>query len=175
MNETISFPDAIATTQNLMTQMEENKITEEEIEQAIASLVSSKNGARGFFVAYLTGDLSLADNPSPGVINALKSSPELVSELLVKNLAMSAAMAITHRRNNDTDNVAGSEKVCRRSAKLIQKLDLDLIKKNLSQLQTTITTGKGNYTEFLQRWGYDSEQQQAIDKAIGQISNLGNE
>jgi hypothetical protein len=167
MNETISFPDAIATTENLMTQMQEDRLAEAEIEQAIASLVSSKNGARGFFVAYLTGDISLADSPSPGVINALKSSPELVSELLVKNLAMSAAMAITHRRNNDTDNVAGSERVCRRTANLIQKLDLDLIKKNLSQLETTITTKKGDYTEFLQRWGYDEEQQQAILKVIG--------
>ena len=169
MREIISFPDAIASTQSLMTQISENKLTEAEIEQAIASLVSSKNGARGFFVAYLTGDLTLADNPSPGVINALRTSPELISELLVENLAMSAAMAVIHRRNDDADNEAGSARVNRRTANLIHKLDLDLITKNLNELQTTITTGKGDYAEFLQRWGYDEEQQQVIQKAIAEI------
>jgi hypothetical protein len=167
---TITFPKAIATSESLMTQIEAEKLTEKEIEGAISSLVSSKPGARGFFVAYLTSDRQSADTPSSGIINALKSSPEIVSELLVKNLAMSAAMAVTHRRDNNEEQAESSERVCRRTANLIQQINLDLINEELKQLQTSVTTNQGNYQQFLEKWGYDSEQKQAIAKAISLIN-----
>jgi hypothetical protein len=165
-SSSLSFPEAIATTQSLMAKMTDNKLNEAEIEQAVASIVSTKSGGRGFFVSYLTSDISLADNPSVGVINGLKTVPEVVSELLVKNLAMSSAMAVIHRRNNDQKNIAGSERVCRRTVNLMQQVKLDLITEELQKLQTTIATGEGDYTDFLEQWGYDNEQQEVIQKAI---------
>ena len=167
----ISFPQAIATTQSLIVQIEVEKLSESEIEKAVGSLLQNKQGARGFFVAYLTSELPLVDNPSPGIINALKSFPDLVSELLVKNLAMSTAMTITHRRNNDRENAQSSEQVARRNANLIKQLNLDLITEELNKLNTTINTGEGSYQEFLQQWGYDDEQKEMISKAIAQLSN----
>ena len=166
----ISFPQAIAATQYLINQIEAEKLEEEEIETQITALVSSKPGARGFFVAYLTSELSLADNPSVGVLNALKSSPDLVGELLVKNIAMSTAMTITHQRNNDPENSRNSATVARRSINLAKQLDLDLITEELNQLHQTLTTGEGSYQEFLNKWGYDAEQKEMISKAIEQIS-----
>ena len=165
-NQTLSFPQAIATTQALMNNMNAFQLTEAEIEQEITSIIKNKKGGRGFFVAYLTSDLALADNPSTGVINALKSSLEVVSELLVKNLAMSSAMVVAHTRQDDLENARGSQKVQERSSKLIQLLKSKSIENELQQLQTAIEAGKGDYQDFLQRWGYDSEQQQAIEKAI---------
>jgi hypothetical protein len=50
----ISFEDAIAFTQSLLPQMVETNLSESQIEDAIASLVKTQNGARGFFVTYLT-------------------------------------------------------------------------------------------------------------------------
>ena len=166
----ISFPQAIATTQSIMKQIEAGELNEEEIETRVTSLVTNKQGARGFFVAYLTGDLSLADNPSVGVINALKSVPHLVGELLVKNVAMSTAMAVTHRRNNDKENALESEKVARRSANLIKQLQSDLITKELSEFQKSLKIGEGKYQEFLDKWGYDAEQKEMMSKAIEQIN-----
>ena len=165
----ISFPQAIATTQSIMNQIEARELDEEQIETKIASLVNSKQGARGFFVAYLTGNISLADNPSVGVINALKSAPHLVGELLVKNLVMSTAMKLTHQRNNDAENARESEKVARRSANLIKQLQLDSIAKELSEFQKSLKTGEGKYQEFLDKWGYDAEQKEMMSKAIEQI------
>ena len=167
----ISFPQAIATTQSLMNQIETGELDEEEIETKVTSLVNSKPGARGFFVAYLTSDLPLADNPSVGVINALKSSPHLVGELLVKNVAMSTAMTVTHRRNNDSENALDSQRVARRSINLIKQLNLDVITKELIKLQTSLTTGEGSYQEFLDKCGYDAEQKEMIGFAIAQLSN----
>lgn len=168
--QSLSFQDAINATQSLMEKMVNNQLDESEIERALSSIVSSKSGARGFFVPYLTSELTLADNPSSGVINALKTSPEIVGELLVKNLAMSSGMAVTHRRNNDESSALSSERVTRRTANLIDLVNLDLIREELSKLQTTIATGKGEYQDFLNRWGYDRQQQEVIQQAIARIS-----
>ena len=165
----LSFQDAMVATQSLMAQIVNNELSEAEIEQAIAPIVSTKSGARGFFVPYLTSDLTLADNPSVGVVNALKTAPEVVSELLVKNLAMSSAMAVTHHRNNDESNAQESERVTRRTANLIRLVNLDLVTEGLHKLQTTIATGEGEYQDFLNRWQYDREQQEVIQQAIYKI------
>lgn len=162
----LSFSQAIQATQSLMDRINSEELDEAEIEQMVSAIVDSKNGGRGFFVAYLTSNMPLADNPSKGIVNGLKSSTEIVSELLVKNLAMSSAMAITHKRNNDLDNLQGSQKVHRRTKDLIKQIELDLVEEELKKLQSTISTGQGDYQNFLERWNYDMEQQQAIQKAI---------
>lgn len=165
-NESLSFPQAIQATQLLMDQINAQQLDETTIEKEVSTIVNTKNGGRGFFVAYLTSDLSLPDQPSKGIINGLKSSIAIVSELLVKNLAMSAAMTVTHDRNNDFKNVQGSQKVHQRTTYLIQQIKQDLVKQELKKLNATITTGQGDYHDFLERWGYDLEQQNAIQKAI---------
>ena len=170
--QSLSFPDAIAFTQSLMEKITTKTLSETEIQEQVTSLVSSKNGARGFFVAYLTSDLTLADNPSSGIIEALKTSPNLVSELLVKNVAMSAAMAITHRRNQDETAAIGSDRVNLRSINLIQQLNMHDINQELVALKQSVATEAGSYQEFLTRWGYDSEQKQAINQAISSLVDL---
>jgi hypothetical protein len=167
--ESMSFPQAIAVTQSLMDQMNSNKLSDLEVQHKVSSILSSKNGGRGFFVAYLTSDMSLADNPSRGVLDGLKSATEMSSELLVKNLAMSTAMIITHRHNNDSENVAGSQRVCRRTCNLIQQLNLQLIKQKLREIQNTIENGTGKYQDFIERWGYSTEQKNAIQDAISKL------
>ena len=162
----ISFEKALQLTETLLEAMENKTLKESEIEEIITTLVSSENGARGFFVTYLTSDKSLADNPTDAVINALKSSPEIVSELLVKNLAMSSAMAITHHRNSDQKAAKGSEKVAQRTAHLIKQVELDLVLDKLYKLKATITQGEGSYAAFLERWGYDQEQKNIIKTHI---------
>ena len=164
--ESISFPQAIALTQSLMQQIVANKLSEIEIERQVSSILKTKNGGRGFFVSYLTSDLSLADNPSEGIIQGLKSSVEIVSELLVKNLAMSSAMVITHSRNNDLDSAEGSQKVYRRTKNLIKLLNWQINKEQLQKLRHTISTGSGEYQSFLERWNYDTESKKAIEEAI---------
>lgn len=169
MNQTFSFPEAIAHSQKMMQQMSDNQLSEAEIEKAIASLVATQAGARGFFVAYLTDDLPLADNPTEGVIKGLRSSPAIVSDLLVKNVAMSAAMKVTHLRNEDATAAMGSDRVKHRSTNLIERLKIPQIESEIKELQSTIIKGEGNYQEFLARWGYDEEQRSIISQAISAI------
>ncbi len=158
----ISFPDAIELTNTLVDRLEAGALTETEVKATITSLVQSHNGARGFFVGYLTNNSKIVDKPSDATIEALKSAPEIISDLLVKNLAMSAAMTIVHRRNNDLKMMESSAIVYQRSASTIEKLQLETIAKLLKELHQTLVDGEGSYQDFLQRWGYDREQLEVI-------------
>ncbi|NJN57719.1 MAG: hypothetical protein HC879_09575 [Leptolyngbyaceae cyanobacterium SL_5_9] len=164
--EDISFEEAIALTQSLLTQMEQGNLSEAEIGAAIAALVSSMNGARGFFVTYLSDERAIADQPSEAVMQALQTSPEIVSDLLIKNLAMSSAMAITHRRNGNEDMAQGSDRVRSRTAHLIKQLQLASVVEKAQKLHESASTGLGEYKAFLDRWGYDAEQRQVIQQSM---------
>jgi hypothetical protein len=158
----LKFEEAIAFTESLLHQTEAGELSPEAIGEAIATLVQTENGARGFFVTYLTANNTLADYPSEEVVQALRSNPEIVSELLVKNLAMSAAMTLTHRRDENEPMAQDSERVRDRTATLIKLVELDEIRDRCKQLLESAVTGAGNYQAFLDRWGYDAEQRQLI-------------
>lgn len=167
--DAITFEAAIAFTQSLLTHIEQGQLSEAALETTLADLVRSQNGARGFFVTYLTDDRPFADQPPATVVRALRSSPEVVAELLVKNLAMSSAMAITHRRQQNETMAAGSDRVRSRVLGLIQQLQLPLITEKAQQLYASAKTGEGAYQPFLDRWGYDAEQRQAMQDALAQV------
>jgi hypothetical protein len=158
----ISFPDAIELTKTFVDRLESGTLTEAEIETIVTSLVQSHNGARGFFVGYLTNPSPTVDTPSDAILRALKSAPNIIDDLLVKNLAMSAAMVLTHKRNNALDLMESSAMVCQRSDRLIEKLQLETIVELLQELHRTAVEGDGSYRDFLKRWGYDREQLDVI-------------
>jgi hypothetical protein len=165
-SESITFEGAIELTQSLLSEMEADRLSQGEIQQAVASLVKTQNGARGFFVTYLTDDRPLADQPSPGVLDALREAPEIVAELLVKNVAMSAAMVVHHSRHHSEEMAAGSARVQGRSRHLIQTLQLPACQTLAQQMLESLRNGAGEYEQFFQRWGYDEEQKDAIGSAL---------
>ncbi|MBD3885154.1 hypothetical protein IFO70_25830 [Phormidium tenue FACHB-886] len=164
--DTVTFEQAIAISQSLLAGMEQGSLTEPQINSVVASLVSSENGARGFFVTYLTDERPFADQPTDAVMQALASSPEVVSELLVKNLAMSTAMAIAHRRNENEVMAQGSDRVQRRTLRLLQLIQLPEAAQKAQTLHESATTGIGSYQAFLDRWNYDAEQRQQIAETV---------
>lgn len=166
--EAVTFEQAIAITQSMLSQMEAG-VSDPEIGAAITALVKSENGARGFFVTYLTDSRSLADNPSTTVVQALQSAPEIVAELLVKNLAMSAAMAVTHRRNHNEAMAQQSVRVRLRTTRLIKLVDLPCVYERSLRLWNSASGGEGSDKAFLERWGYDVEQRQVIRQALAQV------
>jgi hypothetical protein len=167
--ESVTFEEAIALTQSLLSQQQAGELSQQEAGDAIAQLIKTANGARGFFVTYLTSEGTLADTPSPDLIQALQSSPDTVAELLVKNLAMSAAMAVTHRRNGDQQNAQGSDRVRMRTLRLIEQIELPQVHDIALALRESAVTGAGTYKTFLQTWGYDAEQRQIISQVLDRV------
>ena len=165
----IPFQDAITLTQSLMARMAAGELKGDELRAAIAALVQSKTGVRGFFATYLTDDSDLADRPEPEIIQALQSSPDLVADILLKNLAMSAAMTIAHRRQGNEEMAQGADRVRSRTAQLIDRVALPQVHQRAEQLHASASMGRGDYYSFLQRWGYDPEQLRAICQAIAPL------
>lgn len=163
--ESVTFEQAIALTQSLLSLAQSGSLQESEIAALIAELVKTENGARGFFVNYLTSD-SLPDINSTSVVQALRTNPEVVGELLIKNLAMSTAQAIYHHRNQKEDMAEASEQVRQRTARLIEGVELPSCYDRAQKLLHSAKTGEGDYKAFLERWGYDTEQRQAICQAL---------
>jgi hypothetical protein len=165
----LSYEAAIAQTQSLLDQLEHQQLSDAEWGRAVAELVATEAGARGFFVTYLTDDHPLADSPSQALLAALETAPDIVSELLIKNIAMSTAMAIAHRRNQDEALAQGSDRVQSRTAHLLKVLTIPQIETKRSQLHESALSGEGVYQSFLQRWNYDAEQRQAIATVLTQL------
>jgi len=170
--KSITFQEAIEVTQSLISGMMAGELGRDEALDAIAALVQSENGARGFFVTYLTAAETLADNPAPEVIQALRSSPDIVAELLVKNLAMSTAMAITHRRQDNEAIAQKSDRVRSRTNCIIRKIALPQVQQRARLLYESAVNGEGHYKTFLERWSYDAEQCQAICQALDPLKGV---
>lgn len=167
--EAVTFEQAIALTEALLFRVEAGELLQPEVATLVTELVKTEAGARGFFVTYLTSKGAIADNPSTSVVQALRSRPEVVAELLVKNLAMSAVQAVLHRQTQKEEMALGSERVRQRTARLINLLALPDVYKRLQKLLETAATGEGNYRLFLERWGYSTEQRQVIHQAVQQV------
>ncbi|OKH15129.1 hypothetical protein [[Limnothrix rosea] IAM M-220] len=170
----LSFQEAITFTQQWLQQVEAQTLPEKRILADLQSLLTSRNGVRGFFVAYLTGNSPLADQVPDTFFEAFRATASEISEIVVKNLAMSTAMAIAHGRNNNLEQQAGSEQVQRRSINLLNTLldgtDDNPFEQERQALITAIQTEKGKYATFHQKWGYDTEQRQAMQAALEAIA-----
>ncbi|MDX2243983.1 MAG: hypothetical protein NW224_25175 [Leptolyngbyaceae cyanobacterium bins.302] len=168
----LSFEEALELTEAMLDRHREGAFSETALQQAVADLVAGENGARGFFVVYLSDTRSQPDALANTVIAALKTAPEVISPLLIKNLAMSTAMAISHQRNHDQDLALGSKQVQTRSLHLIQRLQTPQLKEHAIALADSLTTSSGAYATFLERWQYDPEQRQAIKQVLEQTGLL---
>ncbi|MBR8830298.1 MAG: hypothetical protein N5P05_003393 [Chroococcopsis gigantea SAG 12.99] len=172
MNQTLTFAESLGCSRELLEAMRSGDLKAERLVSAVSTLIATENGARGFFVTYLTDDVyGMADRVTPEIVEALKNSPELVSDLLVKNIAMSTAMELTHLRNNDEDMAGGSRRVQARTMNLISLLKLEEINDKLQQLRQTLKDDGGIYQDFLERWGYDEEQKAVIATKIDPLIN----
>jgi hypothetical protein len=167
--DSITFEAAISLTQTLLNRVEQALLYPSEFGTTATQLLATPNGARGFFVTYLTDSRSLVETLMPAVLSALQTAPAIASELLVKNLAMSTAMEMTHRRNNSPDQAAQSAQVQRRTAALMEQLGFPYFQTEAEGLWQGVTTNAGPYAAFLKRWGYDPEQQQAIAQALQSV------
>ena len=163
-----TFKQAMEATMIWCKSWEQDEISDEVISDRIGELIKTVEGARGFFVVSLSIDCPLMDRFPDALIFQLRNSGEIVIDLTVKNLAMSSAMIITHRKNNDPQEIQ-SEKIKIRCIELLKLLDTNKVKKRLDVLLEA-TKGNGTDLKFFNRWEYNDEQKKAISKSIYDVA-----
>ena len=163
-----TFKEAMQASMLWCKSWEKDEISDEVISDRIGELIKTVEGARGFFVVSLSIDCSLMDRFPDALIFQLRKSGEIVVDLTVKNLAMSSAMVITHRKNNDPQEIQ-SERIKIRCIELLKLLDSTQVKKRLDVLLEA-TKGNGTDLKFLNRWNYNDEQINAIIESLYKVA-----
>jgi len=163
-----TFKEAMQASMLWCKSWENDEISDEVISDRIGELIKTVEGARGFFVVSLSIDCPLMDRFPDALIFQLRSSGEIVVDLTVKNLAMSSAMIITHRKNNDPQEMQ-SERIKIRCIELLKLLDSTQVKERLDVLLEA-TKGNGTDLKFLKKWGYNDEQINAISESIYEVA-----
>jgi hypothetical protein len=163
-----TFKEAMQATMIWCKSWENDEISDEVISDRIGELIKTLEGARGFFVVSLSTDCPLMDRLPDALIFELRSSGEIIVDLTVKNLAMSSAMIITHRNNKDAQELQ-SERIKIRCIELLKLLDSTQVKKRLDILLEA-TKGNGTDLQFINKWGYNDEQINAISESIYEVA-----
>jgi hypothetical protein len=176
-----TFVAAMQTTQAWLAAWEAGELSDEVLADRVGDLVAGLDGARGFFVVALTGETPLLDRLSEPLLLALRRNGALVVDLTARNLAMSTAMALQHGRSGDAEQQAASLRVQGRCRELLRQLEPVAVK---ARLEPLLAAAAGGATAdapaatpadaadraFLERWGYDAEQKQAIAAAIEAVA-----
>ena len=116
-------------------------------------------------MASLTSDSPLMDRLPDPLIYQLRLAGEEVVDLTVRNLAMSTAMGVHHKRNQDQALLDGSSRVRSRCLDLLRLLEPHQVKNRLETLIEGLND-RGEDKNFLERWGYDDEQKCKIEETV---------
>ena len=163
-----TFKEAMQASMIWCKSWENDEISDEVISDRIGELIKTVEGARGFFAVSLSLDCPLMDRFPDPLIFQLRSAGEIVVDLTVKNLAMSSAMIITHRMNKDPQGLQ-SERIKIRCIELLKLLDSTQVKKRLDVLLEA-TKGNGTDLKFINKWGYNDKQINAISESIYEVA-----
>jgi len=197
-NSSISFEQAVHESAQLLGEIESNLMADADVTDSVASLVETSSGARGFFVTYLTDEARTGDDHRDAVVAGLKRSPQIVHDLVAKNLVMSSAMALTHMRNGADELLIGSQRVSTRcmtlaprlsdqisanlesmlaavEAQLAQRIDAFDAELTLSKYSFGAGSGpidaemKAQYEQFLVKWKYDAGQLKSAREVLQKV------
>lgn len=164
-----TFQEAIAISAQNISLWDAGELSDEVLADQVGELVKHRDGARGFFVVSLTGDSPLMDRLPEALVMQLRLAGKGVVDLTVRNLAMSTAMTVHHRRQNDPSLLEGALRVRARSKDLLAQLDPYVVKEKLESMLAGLK-GEGEEKEFYERWSYDSEQRQEIEIALLEVA-----
>ena len=165
----VSFTQAINISAQWCKKWGEDLLSEEVLADRIAELIKTKNGLRGFFAYALSDkDCFLLDKLPFSLIFKLNECGNDVVEIVVKNLIMSSAQIIIHRRENNYEYEISSENISDRCKSILRLLESKLVTLNVNKLLKDLDN-MGN--SFDNSTKYDEEQKEFIKKQIFDIAN----
>ena len=163
-----SFIQAINISAQWCKEWEEDLLSDEVLADRIAELIKTKNGLRGFFAYALSDkDCFLLDKLPFSLIYKLNEGGKTVVEIVVKNLIMSSAQIIIHRRENNDEYEITSENISERCKAILRLLETQLVTKTVNQILKDLDT-MGNSLNNSTK--YDLEQKNFIKKQFFDIA-----
>ena len=163
-----SFTQAINISAQWCSEWGEDLLSEEVLADRIAELIKTKNGLRGFF-AYALSDrnCNLLDTLPISLIFKFSERGKDVVEIVIKNLIMSSAQIIVHRRENNFEYKLTSENISERCKGILRVLETKLVTKNINQIIKDLDNIGNSFDNSTK---YDDQQKEFIKQQIFDIS-----
>ena len=163
-----SFTQAINISSQLCKEWGEDLLSDEVLADRIAELIKTKNGLRGFFAYALSDEECLLLDKLPfSLIFKFNEGGNGVVDIVVKNLIMSSAQIIIHRRENNHEYELKSEDISDRCKAILRLLETKLVTKTVNKIIKNLDD-MGN--SFDNSTKYDEEQKEFIKKQIFDIA-----
>jgi len=163
-----SFTQAINISAQWCKEWGEDLLSEEVLADRIAELTKTKNGLRGFFAYALSDkDCFLLDKLPFSLIYKLNEGGNTVVEIVLKNLIMSSAQIIMHRRDKNNEYEMISENISDRCKAILRLLKTKLVTKSVNQVLRNLDNLGNSFDNSIK---YDSEQKEFIKKQIFDIA-----
>ena len=163
-----SFTQAINISAQWCKEWGEALLSEEVLADRIAELTKTRNGHRGFFAYALSDkDCFLLDKLPFALIYKLNEGGDAVTEIVVKNLIMSSAQIIIHRRNNNHEYEMTSENISDRCKAILRLLETKSVTKSVNQVLRDLDDMGNSFDKSVK---YATEQKEFIKKQIFDIA-----
>ena len=163
-----TFTQAINISAQWCKEWGEDLLSDEVLADRIAELIKTKKGLRGFF-AYALSDKNcfLLDKLPFSLIFKLNECGDAVVEIVVKNLIMSSAQIIFHRKENNHEYEITSETIADRCKAILRLLETKSVTKNVNQILKDLDNMGNSFDNSIK---YDEEQKEFIKKQILDIA-----
>ena len=163
-----SFTQAINISAQWCKECGEDLLREEVLADRIAELTKTRNGLRGFFAYALSDkDCFLLDKLPFSLIFKLNEGGDPVTDIVVKNLMMSSAQIIIHRRENNHEYEMTSKNISDRCKAILRLLETNSVTKSVNQILKDLDNMGNSFDNSIK---YDSEQKALIKKQILEIA-----
>ena len=163
-----SFTQAINISAQWCKEWGEDLLSEEVLADRVAELIKTKKGLRGFFAYALSDkDCLLLDKLPFSLIFKMNEGGNSVVEIIVKNLVMSSAQIIIHRRDNNNEYEITSENISDRCKAILRMLETKSVTKSINQVLRDLDDMGNSFDNSVK---YDSEQKEFIKKQILDIA-----
>ena len=164
----VSFTQAINISAQWCNDWGEDLLSEEVLADRVAELIKTINGLRGFFAYALSDkDCLLLDKLPFSLIFKLNEGGDAIVRILLKNLIMSSAQVVIHRRENNHEYETKSEIISERCKAILRLLETNLVTRNVNQFLKDLDN-MGNSLNNSTK--YDEEQKEFIKKQIFDIA-----
>jgi len=163
-----SFTQAINISVQWCKEWSEDLLSEEVLADRIAELIKTRNGLRGFFAYALSdNDCYLLDKLPFSLMYKLNEGGDAVTDIVVKNLIMSSAQIIIHRRDNNQEYEMTSENIADRCKAILRLLETKSVSKSINQALRNLDNMGNSFDNSVK---YDSKQKEFIKKQILDIT-----
>ena len=163
-----SFTQAINISSKWCKEWGEDMLSEEVLADRIAELTKTRNGLRGFFAYALSDkDCFLLDKLPFSLIYKLIQGGDAVTDIVVKNLIMSSAQIIIHRRDNNPEYKITSENISERCKAILKLLETNSVTKSVNQVLRDLDNMGNSFDNSVK---YDSKQKEFMKKQILDIA-----